>query len=227
MAKLLTPEAISFSYDKAKSQITIVFTGKKDEAAVYPDNSKFDVRIIQRYSPEVVIGSVKDQAATSQDKTLTLTIPAPEKFEEKSQTVQVMAIATKPDDENSDWGTAAFWVVSPSLTLLIGTYEVVLSQDTFKKFRTFKLPAPVDITYDDITAFAKKIGLSLPETFPDGKRIADLMTLHIQNIFVDLDNRLFDLDFSIIVPEDSKINVIPNLRIKQVGIMLKRTDGSF
>lgn len=226
MAKLPTPEAIAFSYEKAKKQITISFTGIKDDQPVYSDNLKCDVRIIQRYSPEVVIWSDKEQTATLQDKTLTITITAPEKFEEDKQTVQVMAIAANPDD-NSEWGTAAFWVVSPSLTLLIGTFEVVLSQDTFKKFRTFKLPAPVDITYDDITAFAKKLGLSLPETFPDGSRIADLMILHIQNIFVDLDNRFFDLDFSIIIPENSKINVIPNLRIKQVGIMLKHTDGSF
>ena len=226
MAKLTTPEAIAFSYEKEKRQITISFTGVKDDQPVYPDNLKCDIRIIQRYSPEVVIGTEKGQTAILQDKTYTITITAPEKFEESKQTVQVMAIADSPDD-NSEWGAAAFWVVSPSLTLLIGTFEVVLSQDTFKKVRTFKLPAPVDITYDDITAFAGKIGLNLPETFPDGSRIADLMILHIQNIFVDLDNRLFDLDFSIVIPENSKINVIPNLRIKQVGIMLKRTDGSF
>lgn len=227
MGKLLTPEAISFSLDSEKKIITIEFTGKKDDKNIYPDNLQCDVRIVKRNAPKSIIKSYVKQTASLNEKKLKITVTVPEGFVEKEQTVQVMALAENDEESNSDWGTAAFWVVSPSLTLLIGTYEVILSQDTLKSSRRFKLPAPVDITYDDIAAFAKKLGLTLPETFPDGSKISDLMSLHIQNIFIDLDGRLFDLDFSIIIPDDSKINIIPNIKIKRVGVAVKHTDGSF
>ena len=139
--------------------------------------------------------------------------------------VQAVAAATDTANSTSAWGQETIWAFAPTINITIGSYTFTLSQDSFAGGSgIYRLPVskenPAVILYDDLKTWASGLGLTLRSTFPNGVKINS--SLFVNELVVNTTKKIFSID----VEANLQWNIITGLTVNQLGVAVKRTDGT-
>jgi hypothetical protein len=226
MAKLTTPTSIQ----SVHAEKTITLSWDKAEDA---DKSEFAYQFVSKTTDKVsplpadatiaLGGDAKRQTGTITFKT------AKDATDLKDYLGQVKATPNAAGktagDTDSDFGTETVWVKNPSITIKIGDNSYTLSQDSMAgPSSIYRLPVskddPMKLEYEDLKKLAAKMSVTLPENYPNGKKIEG--KLEVFEFVVDTDKKLFALDIS----AEIKWEIFTGFSVERMGLVLKRTDKS-
>lgn len=215
----------------AAAETTTIVTWAQDTA--YTDatyNFKFTGKTDPTLVEDVLTANIGVSTYDAEKKKVTtvVTLVAGKKVSDYAEyviCVQAVPAATDLANTTSAWGQETIWAFAPTINITIGSYTFTLSQDSFAGGGgIYRLPVskenPAVILYADLKAWASGLGLTLPSTFPNGDPINS--SLFVNELVVNTTKRIFSID----VEANIQWNIIAGLSVNQLGVAVKRTDGT-